>query len=326
MCAIERARLLRRIARGHSRDPVASWWQPIDVSAWTDYAPESRGPRRPKLWIKAPDGSVWLRKMPPPPDPERPHTARRSEPAIEVLALELARRAGIEAADTRAATWGDERGVVSRRFHGDDEQHHPGSELMGLPGESGSDPESRRLKDEGRASATLARVRDELRRRERGHRVELVRPFARILALDAWLGNGDRHSGNWALVTGPHSARLAPMYDPTACLGVELTDARPELVAPTPELIERYVRRCPSGFGGGPSDGRTGVPMQEVLSELAGWPEWHEAISELVPRFTKLTDEIGAISDAIPDEWLSPQRKRFVSLVLDRRVRLFEET
>jgi hypothetical protein len=310
--------------REHSR-PVASWWAPIDVSAWTDYAPETRGPRRPKLWLKAPDGTVWLRKLPPPPDPARPHTARRSEPAIEVLALELARRCGIDVADTRPATWGGERGIVSRRFHDDDEQHHPGAELMGLPGESGSDSEARRMRDQGRASATLARVRDELRQREQEHGVALLQPFTRILALDAWLGNGDRHSGNWALITGPHGARLAPMYDPTACLGVELTDERAELAAPTPETIDRYVRRCPSGFGGGAADGRTGVPMVEVLAELGGWPEWPAAIAELLPHFTRLTEEVVTIIDTISDEWLSPARKAFVSLVLRRRVRLFME-
>jgi hypothetical protein len=305
---------------------VPPWWEPVDVSAWTDYAPEPRGPRRPKQWIKDPDGGVWLRKSPPPARPDQPHTARRTEPAIEVLALELARRAGVDSAGTRLATWQPgERGVVSPRFHDDDEQHHPGSELLGLSAESGTSPEARRRRNEGRASATLERVHEKLRELEQSHRVALVPAFVRILAVDAWLGNGDRHSGNWALITGPRGARLAPMYDPTACLGVELTDDRRELVAPTDDALRRYVERCGSGFGGGEVDGRTGIPMREILPKLATWPEWKVAISELAPRFTSLTNEVGALLEEIPDDWLPRSRKAFVAGVLALRVRLFEE-
>jgi hypothetical protein len=217
--------------------------------------------------------------------PTRPNTARRSEPAIELLALELARRAGVPVALAKPASWTDERGIVSLRFHGDDEQHHPGAELLGLPSETGSSPGARQHRNDGRASATLERVREKLLELEQAHRTELINPFTRILVVDAWLGNGDRHSGNWALITGPRGARLAPMYDPAACLGVELTDERPELGAATEELIARYCDRCPSGFGGG-ADRRTGIPMRELLERLAGWPEWSHAVSELRPALT----------------------------------------
>ncbi len=305
---------------------VASWWDPIDVSAWEDYAPESRGPRRPKMWLKDPDGEVWLRKSPPPPQPPpaRQHTARRSEPAIEAFALELARRAGLDVARTRPAVWSVDgastaRGIVSKRFHAADEEHHPGSELLGLSAESGSSPDAKRRRDEGRASATLERVRSELETLEAAHNIALLAPFTRVLAFDAWLGNGDRHSGNWALITGPRGARLAPMYDPTACLGVELTDDRVELVAPT-----AYVDRCPSGFGGG-DDGRTGIRMSEVLAKLVTWPEWGLASSELAPRFKALTADVVPLLAEIPDEWLSPARKTFATHVLGLRVRLFDE-
>lgn len=296
---------------------VSSWWAPIDVSGWAEHALEPRG-KRPKIWLRDPQGGIWLRKAPP---PERPHTLG-SEPAIEVLALELARRAGVDVADTRPATWGNGgRGVVSRRFHEDDEQHHPGSELLGLPSESGSSPEARRRRDEGRASATLAAVREILLALDVAAGTSLLAPLARILAVDAWLGNGDRHSGNWALITGPRGWRLAPMYDPTACLGVELTDDRPQLQAPTDELVARYAARCGSGFGGG-LDGRTGVPMTEVLAELAGWAEWPATLSDLGPRFHTITAGIDAILDAIPNDWLSDERKRFAGRLLAHRVRI----
>lgn len=302
------------------------WWEPIDVSSWEPYATESRGPRRPKLWVKDPAGSIWLRKTPPPPDPKRPHTARRSEPAVEVLALELARRAGISTSTAQPAIWrgdeGDERGVVSLRFHGADEQHHPGAELLGLADEGGSSPGARARRDAGRASATFEAVRDKLIELGSAYGVDLLSPFARMLVVDAWLGNGDRHSGNWALVTGPRGARLAPMYDPTACLGVELTDDRPELADPSDERIARYVDRCPSGFGAGPTNGRTGIRMAELLEKLASWQPWRDAVSEMRPILGGVTAEVEDALATIPDEWLSQARKRFAAAVIARRVTL----
>ena len=306
-----------------------SWVQPIDVTTWEPYATEPRGGRREKRWVTGPNGQRWLRKMPPRPDPKRPHTARRSEPAIEVLALQLAHRCELATADTRLAFWetptGVERGVVSLQFHAPDETHHPGAELLGLSPESGSDEQAKRRRDEGRASASLDAVRAKLVDLENAYGAALLAPFVRILAMDAWLGNGDRHSGNWALIRGPRGSRLAPMYDPTACLGVELTDDRRELCAPTDSAVDRYIRRCPSGFGGGGADGRTGIPMAEVLTQLATWSEWPAAISELVPRFRHQLDGLPTVLHAISDEWLSPQRKAFVSRVLAARVRLFNE-
>lgn len=279
------AGLLVVAGREHSRG-VASWWQPIDVSDWAEDVYEPRG-KRPKRWLRDHEGRLWLRKEPP---PQRPH-ARDSEPAIEVLALQLAQRAGVAVADTRPATWaGNKRGVVSRQFHADDEAHHPGSELLGLPSESGSGPEARQRRNEGRASATLRRVRDVLHLFQIASNEPLLQPFARILAVDAWLGNGDRHSGNWALVMGPRGTRLAPMYDPAACLGAELTPQH---------------------------------PMTKLLTELTGWSAWDDAVSDLWPQFHLLMDDVPTILDEIPDDWLSPARKRFASRLLAHRVRLF---
>jgi hypothetical protein len=111
------------------------------------------------------------------------------------------------------------------------------------------------------------------------------------------------------------------MYDPTACLGVELTDERPELVAPTNELVFRYCDRCPSGFGGG-ADGRPGIPMREMLCRLATWTEWPAAVSELRPTLEQLSAEVEELMEEIPEEWLPPLRKQFAVRVLQRRVTL----
>ncbi len=301
------------------------WWAVLEVSDWTEFLPEARG-RRPKLWVKDPDGNVWLRKEPlsPPPAGTPQHTARRTEPAMELLALELAKRTGIEASHARPATWSDGRGVVSRRFHDDDEEHHPGGELLGLTTESGSSPDAKRRRNEGRASATIDRVRSTLSELEHAYGVPLIAPLSRVLVFDAWIGNGDRHAGNWAVVTGPRGARLAPMFDPAACLGVEMTDERVELVVSSADRIKQYIEKCGSGFGGGLSDGRTGIPMREAEKRLAEWPEWSDSLSELAPRVRAVLSELPGIIQEIPDDWLSPTRKRFAERVLVRRAKLFD--
>jgi hypothetical protein len=304
---------------------TVSWWEPLDVSNWTEFADEARG-RRPKLWVKDPEGNVWLRKEPlPPPSAEKPqHTARRTEPAIEILALELAKRVGVETSIARPATWKAGRGVVSRRFHENDEEHHPGGELLSLALESGSGPEAKRRRDEGRASATIELVRAKLEDLEAAHGAPLLVPLARILVFDAWIGNGDRHAGNWAIITGPRGTRFAPMFDPAACLGVELTDERLELVLSGDDHVTRYVGKCGSGFGGGLADGRTGLPMWEVVQRLAAWPAWGEAISELAPRVREVVSDVPDIVNEIPHDWLPGPRKRFATLVLERRAILFD--
>lgn len=272
-----------------------------------------------------PDGNEWLRKEPlsPPPADKPQHTARRTEPAIEIFALELAKRIGIETSMARPATWGDRRGVVSRRFHKSDEEHHPGGELLSLATESGSSPEAKRRRDKGRASATVERVRTKLEDLEHAHGVPLLAPLSRILVFDAWIGNGDRHAGNWAVITGPRGARFAPMFDPAACLGVEMTDESVDLVLSSDERVERYIDKCGSGFGGGLPDGRTGLPMREALRLLAAWPGWYEAISELKPRVRSVLADVPGILDEIPDDWLPPPRKQFAARVLERRAKLF---
>jgi hypothetical protein len=78
---------------------VSQWWQRVDVTHWTDSTQESRGHRRPKMWVQAPDGGIWLRKEPPPlpilfmQDLDE-ESARRHRPAITERA-KRARQGGV---------------------------------------------------------------------------------------------------------------------------------------------------------------------------------------------------------------------------------------
>jgi hypothetical protein len=103
-----------------------------------------------------------------------------------------------------------------------------------------------------------------------------------------------------------------------------MTDERVDLLLSSDEHVARYIAKCGSGFGGGLSDERTGIPMREALRLLAAWPEWHEAISELAPRVRNVLSDVPGILDEIPDDWLPPPRKRFAARVLEHRATLFD--
>lgn len=202
-----------------------------------------------------------------------------AEPAIEAFTLELARRCGFEVAHGRAAVWsaGGEalRGFVSRKFHDETEEQRTGAELI-----SGFDRDSH----EARIAATLSRAYEALDSLNVGldEHAELLERFARMVLFDAWIGNGDRHLGNWALlVTGldpsmpgsPGLARFAPMFDTAGCLGAELQDKHPLLAPGAPDhAVEAYAHGCKSGYGDGES--RPGIYQREVLGIARTWAEW----------------------------------------------------
>ena len=139
-----------------------------------------------------------------------------------------------------------------------------------------------------------------------------------MLAFDAWVGNGDRHPGNWGvLMQSSGIIRLAPMYDPAACLGAELTDGK-DLLAParrTVELLGRYAARCGSGFG----DGRRLIRMSQVIEGLRSWPAWEAHAASWIDAFSQSNP--AALFARVPDEWLPPARRSLALDLLDVRLK-----
>ena len=161
-------------------------WEVKDVTGWREEERDARGVRE-KRWIRAPDSSVWLFKL--------PRVSRPTEPAVEWFVLALARAVGINAAH---AVVGIERvdgyeirGSLIRRFlDAKSASLVSGSQLL-----RGSDPN---YEPERKQLHTVARVRDALSKLPGGS-AEVAR-MAHVLALDAWVGNGDRHQANWSVV------------------------------------------------------------------------------------------------------------------------------
>ncbi len=275
-----------------------------DVSGWPEIAQESRG-KRAKAWVEGPDRLRWLRK--------ECHAARAAEPAIETSMLRLAAAVGLPVPEGHCAYWtrGGEpvRGVIVQTFiESEAVEFSEGAEVLG-----GADPTYDSDKHEAH---TPVRVREALEREQ--HPEELRRELLDILMFDAWVGNGDRHPGNWGILraTGQFP-RIAPMYDTAACLGTELQNDH-ALLNPLQRgmRIDNYIERCPSGFG----DGKELIGQFELLEELRHWPEWKNRFNFWIKKFEEIIPHALHYFEGIPNQWLGPERKWLAQELLQRRL------
>jgi hypothetical protein len=288
-------------------------WSVIDVTDWLKVSQESRG-RRPKWWVENPaDGTLWLRK--------EHRESRPFEPAIEVLALRLARASGLPAPRSFPCVWVDgqarKRGVVIETFAPPPKTLSVGSEILG-----GHDPDYDR-RDHG--MHTLDRVMKALRHRETLSGTNLVEPFTEVLVFDAWVGNGDRHQENWGIIRLPNgSESLTPIFDPAACLGAELQSGHDLLPGigrggqSYKVRLDGYIGRCTSGFG----PGRKLLRHDALVVLLKSSKEWRRALARWVPAFRLLLrSELRCFLRTIPEDWLPQERRVLAWRLLCRRLR-----
>jgi len=284
-------------------------WEEFEVSSWPQVLEENRG-RRVKAWVQSPAGTHWLRK--------EPKESRPYELAIEALVLRLAEEVGLVAANGSVCTWqghgSEKRGLAVELFlDRDREQLILGSTCLRRE-DAAYDPEAK-------WAHTLPRVRSVI---DAAGGSRLLVDFAQLLAFDAWIGNADRHQENWGMIepTGAGDSRLAPMYDPAACLGAELLDGDRHLSETTcpAERLLRYAGRCPSGFG----DGSSPISLEQAVREAASWPEWQDNVRAWVAAFAKGMDTFEAFLPTVPSSWLPPHRKLFALRLLEHRLRWLE--
>ena len=157
------------------------------------------------------------------------------------------------------------------------------------------------------------------------YRVDLIAPFLRMLVFDAWIGNGDRHSANWAiLVRGSlhgSACRLAPMYDTAGCLLADLTDETVERrfgSGMEDAALQRYVDKCRSGFGDGVAE--PGIHHRDLLERLRKWPEWKEIAAPQIEFFFENVPVVTDLLGEIPPDWLNERRKHLIRRLLETRV------
>lgn len=203
----------------------------IDVTGWTVIRVEQGGRDANKRWLAesptAPRSEHWLWKS-------RQRTGGGDERALtdcaEVTVSRLAALLGLPAADCRYASDDGQTGLVSRNVAGDLDLYTGATYLPEVEGyERDIDLAARPGLMGAERGYTLSAVQDVLRGvgppPTADQSLSAFEVFAGFLVLDALVGNGDRHPGNWALLETASGARLlAPTYDHGSALGAGLTE------------------------------------------------------------------------------------------------------
>jgi hypothetical protein len=218
----------------------------IDVSAWAVIRDEPGGRDKNKRWLaedaNAPRDQHWLWKY-------RQATGDGSEAALtdcaEVFTSRLAAAIELPAAECRFAILDDELGLISRNVTPQGFNLNTGTtylpEVDGYqrrPSAGSSAGGGRMRLDEGYTLDSMQQVLENVEAPPGITGLSGFAVFAGYLVLDALVGNGDRHPGNWAILERQSDGVrfLAPTYDHGSALGAGLTatnrrDKNPEAFA-----------------------------------------------------------------------------------------------
>lgn len=115
-------------------------------------------------------------------------------------------------------------------------------------------------------------------------------------------------------LTAQAKKAASPIYDVAACLGAELQDAQ---VGKNLARPDRYVARCPSGFG----NGIKLLSHAELVTALRGWPEWLACARGWLGRFQAVLDGwVRTFLSSIPSTWLPESRMELAERLLHARL------
>ncbi len=145
--------------------------------------------------------------------------------------------------------------------------------------------------------------------------------FLGYLALDALIGNTDRHHENWGLIIGPEDdqsvIRLAPTFDHASSLGCHETDANRErrLCSPDPNFdCAAYAGRARSAFYLEPTDGKPLTTNQAYVEASKRLPEAAAYWIDTILRISR--EEFDILLGEVPPHRLSNTSRRFALEVL----------
>lgn len=137
--------------------------------------------------------------------------------------------------------------------------------------------------------------------------------FVGYIALDALLGNTDRHHENWGLVSVPGGGDwLAPTFDHASSLGRELKDdARAHKLLTTDKNgnVAAYAHRARSAFY---LDSEKTRPLLTIDAFEVAKGLRPDAAKYWLSKLEKLSlDKIRVIIDSVPTNWMSDLAKEF---------------
>ncbi len=150
--------------------------------------------------------------------------------------------------------------------------------------------------------------------------------FVGYLALDALVGNTDRHHENWGIIATlerPSAVlRLAPTFDHASSLGCHELDARKaERLRSNDKNFscEAYAARARSCFFRDPADNR---PMGPVEAFVEASNRHRTAARHWIERVAAVTDEhIAILLNEVPEDRLSTISREFATRLLQENRR-----
>ena len=264
---------------------------------------------KPKFWFRSNEGDLLLFKR-----------GRRNEDWSEKVAYEVARRLKLPAAEVELAEHDGVAGTVSRSFLAPGDQMYHGNELL-----LARDSEYPLQAHYRVRQHTVEAVLETIAWYSASIPPSCVAPWTGFdgcdlmvgyLALDALIGNTDRHHENWAVVRRGRRSYMAPSYDHAASLGRIETEPRmrERLDGQDPRMtVSAYVNRGRSALYDGAST-RALSTLDAFRRAAAIRPSaarfWLERVREQSPA------ALSGIVDCVPDHRISALNRRFAQAIL----------
>lgn len=139
--------------------------------------------------------------------------------------------------------------------------------------------------------------------------------FWEMFVIDAYLGNFDRHNGNWGFLVNEetNTKRLAPVFDCGSCLYPAPTDEQLQTFLNDSKEMEKRLYVFPNSII---EENGKKINYNEFLQTTLN-DDCLRAIKKMIPKIEKEADKIRDFINNI--EVLTPVRKQFYTQILKMR-------
>ena len=144
---------------------------------------------------------------------------------------------------------------------------------------------------------------------------EVRKRFWTMFVVDAYLGNFNRHNGNWGFLVNEKTGtkQLAPIFDCASCLYPEFTDEQLQDFLNVPNKLEKGIYTFPKSVI--KQNGKK-INYHEFFKTTLN-NDCLEAVKKMIPKIEKKSDEIKDFINGI--EVLTSVRKQFYIQILKMR-------
>ncbi|WP_288795265.1 hypothetical protein [uncultured Megamonas sp.] len=144
---------------------------------------------------------------------------------------------------------------------------------------------------------------------------EVRERFWTMFVVDAYLGNFNRHNGNWGFLVNEKTGtkQLAPIFDCASCLYTEFTDEQLQDFLNVPNKLEKGIYTFPKSVI---KQNEEKINYHEFFQTTLN-DDCLEAVKKMIPKIEKKSDEIKDFINGI--EVLTSVRKQFYIQILKMR-------